>query len=58
MREHPDKTAPEELSQQNAKDLSQKINDEKSFLGEHFEHPDRMRVFPLGVDDSSSKDDG
>ncbi len=54
MRAYPDKSKPDELSQQKAKELSQKINVARDMLKNGLENPDGLGTFSVDVDDSNS----
>ncbi len=56
MRVHPDKTKPDEESQQKAKESSQKINVARVMLNDGMRHPDGLGTFPVDVDDSNRDD--
>ncbi len=57
IRSHPEKAPPNELSQQKAKELSQRIDDAKISWKNirKIQMEDGMRAFPLNVDSSSSE---
>ncbi len=56
MRAHPDKAKPDEVSQQKAKELSQKINVARDMLKDGMENTDGLGTFPVDVNDSNSND--
>ncbi len=49
-------TKPDEVSQQKAKELSQKINIVRDMLKDGLENPNGSGTFPVDVDDSNSND--
>ncbi len=54
MRAHSDKAKPDEVSQQKAKELSQKINVARDILKDWLENPDGLGTFPVEVNESNS----
>ncbi len=54
MKVHPDKTKPDKVSQQKAKELSQKINVATDMLKDGLGNPDGLGTFPVDVNDSNS----